>query len=134
MSKKWFYGIIIVLILLVFILGKMFGGSKPFQTLDANEIQAISVKLIPPGETFVLSETEIQELVSLLNDVVVYHEDDSFHEYAGQGVIFTIIRNNGLKTTVNANNPFIVINNIGYQVKYTTCEKLSQFANGLRNN
>ena len=131
MNKKWFYGVIILFVLVVFILSKLFLGSKPLETITTNDIQSVTVEVVPLEEISVLSEAEIETLVPLLNDVVVYGKDDSYEEYSGQDVIFVIKRKNGLETTIHANNPFLVIDDIGYKAKYTTCEKLSQFANHL---
>ena len=75
----------------------------------------------------------IQELVEYLNDVVVYNEDNSYTEYDGQGVVFTLTMVDGTQTDIMAYNPFIVIDGIGYKTKYEPCEALNSYANELLN-
>lgn len=55
----------------------------------------------------------------------------SYKKYGGQAVIYTITMNDGTEITVNAYNPFIIIDGIGYKTKYEPCERLSQIANEL---
>ena len=81
-------------------------GKKPYKDL-----------LTPPDKTIEIEN--IQELVEYLNDVVVYNEDNSYTEYAGQGVVFTLTMVDGTQTDIMAYNPFIVIDGIGYmQMNY----------------
>ena len=87
------------------------------------------VRLTPPGETIQI--TEMTELVNLLKDVVIYNEDNSYTEYCGQGVIFTLTMANGTQTSIMAYNPFLVIDGVGYKTKYEPCEALNQYANML---
>ena len=60
-------------------------GKKPYKDLDAAQIVSAKVLLTPPDKTIEIEN--IQELVEYLNDVVVYNEDNSYTEYAGQGVV-----------------------------------------------
>lgn len=102
-------------------------GRKPFAELKAENIASASVQLLPPDTTVQI--TDMGELATALNDVVVYDQDDSWTEYNGQAVIYTIILNDGKEITVIAYNPFIIIDGIGYKTKYGPCERLSQIAN-----
>ena len=61
---------------------------------------------------------EIEELTGYLNDVVIYNEDNSYTEYSGQGVIFTLKLSDGTQTEVMGYNPFFVIDGVGYKTKY----------------
>ena len=58
------------------------------QDLEAADITSASVRLSPPDTTIQIVETE--ELVSYINEVVIYNKDNSYTEYAGQAVIFTL--------------------------------------------
>lgn len=104
-------------------------GKKPYKDLDAAQIVSAKVLLTPPDKTIEIEN--IQELVEYLNDVVVYNEDNSYTEYAGQGVVFTLTMVDGTQTDIMAYNPFIVIDGIGYKTKYEPCEALNSYANEL---
>ena len=106
-------------------------GKKPFKDLEASNIISASVRLSPPDKTIQI--IDLDELATYLNDVVIYGEDNSYTEYAGQGVIFTIAKADGTQTEVMAYNPFLVIDGIGYKTKYKPCEALNAYANRLLN-
>lgn len=105
------------------------GGRRPFRDLEASDIAAAAVRLTPPDRTVQISELE--ELAGYLEDVVIYREDNSFREYAGQGVTFCLTMSDGTQTEVMAYNPFLVVNGVGYRTKYEPCEALNRYANGL---
>ena len=67
------------------------------------------------------------------NDVVIYNKDNSFTEYSGQGVIFTLTMADGTQTEIMAYNPFLVIDGVGYKTKYEPCQALNRYANRLLN-
>lgn len=104
-------------------------GEKPYGNLDASQIMLATVRLIPPDKTIQI--TEINELVEYLEDVVIYNKDDSYTEYDGQGVIFTLTMSDGTQTDIMAYNPFLVIDGIGYRTKYEPCQALNSYANRL---
>ena len=104
---------------------------KPFQALTREEITAVEVKLSPPDRTIQLTPEQIDALLPLLRDVVTFKRDDSYRDYCGQAVMYTILKTDGTQTTVMAYNPFIVLDGAGYRCKYDPCEALSQFANNL---
>ena len=119
-----FIGIIIIVYYAV-------GGKKPFKDLEPSEIVSATVRLTPPDTTIQIEE--IEELTGYLNDVVIYNEDNSYTEYSGQGVIFTLKLSDGTQTEVMGYNPFIVIDGVGYKTKYEPCQALSAYANRLLN-
>lgn len=88
-----------------------------------------TAQLMPPDKT--IEVTEIDKLTGYLNDVVIYRKDNSYSEYVGQAVVFTLSMADGTQTKVMEYNPFLVIDGIGYQTKYEPCEALNQFANSL---
>ena len=55
-----------------------------------------------------------------MNDVVIYNEDNSYTEYAGQAVVFTLTMADGTQTESMAYNPFLVIDDVGYKTKYAS--------------
>lgn len=107
-------------------------GKKPFKNIKTEDIKSVSVELLPPNVTEELSNEEIIEFVEILNTVVIYNEDNSYTEYNGQAVIFTITKTDGSTVTVNAYNPFIVIDGVGYKCLYEPTEELSNFADSLQ--
>lgn len=128
------FSIIIALIVIavvgILLAGKLV-GARPFKELSADEIARVSVELLPPGEKLELSEDDIQTLADILRTVVIYREDDSYGEYDGQAVIYTITRTDGSELKIHAYNPFLIIDGAGYRTKYGPCEELSQFANQI---
>ena len=104
-------------------------GRKPYKDLDAAQIAAAKVLLIPPDKAVEIED--IPELVDHLKNVVIYRRDDSYTEYAGQGVIFTLTMKDGTQTEVMEYNPFFVIDGVGYRTKYEPCQTLNQYANAL---
>lgn len=131
MKKKGLIAIIgsfIMIGIIVFV----FSGQKPYKDLETSDIVSATVHLTPPDKTIQIPEME--ELVTYLNEVVIYNEDNSYMEYSGQGVIFTLTMADGSQEEIMAYNPFVVINGTGYRTKYKPCEKLNNYANKLLNN
>lgn len=104
-------------------------GKKPYKNLTADQIVSARVLLAPPDKTVEIKD--LQELVTYLKDVTVYHEDHSYTEYSGQGVTFTLTMKDNTQTTIMTYNPFVVIDGVGYQTKYEPCAALSSYANRL---
>jgi hypothetical protein len=104
-------------------------GKKPFKDFSATNVESATVLLIPPNETIQI--TDIEELTEYLRNVVIYNEDNSYTEYSGQGVIFTLAMTDGTQVEVEAYNPFIIIDGVGYKCKYEPCEALNNYANRL---
>lgn len=129
--KKGLMAIFACLIVIGGVLVFTFRGRKPFKGLAASDIVSATVLLGPPDKTFQIAETE--QLVAYLNEVVIYNEDNSYTDYAGQTVIFTLTMTDGSQTKITAFNPFIVINGTGYKAEYEPCNELSKYANKLAN-
>ena len=111
---------------IIMIIFSVVSGRKPYKDLEAVQIVSATVQLSPPDKTIQI--TEMKELVDLLKDIVIYHEDNSYTEYEGQGVTFTLVMTDGTQTSIMAYNPFLVINGIGYKTKYEPCEALNHYA------
>lgn len=121
--------ICILSVTIIMIVFAVISGRKPYKNLDTSQIVSAVVRLTPPDETIQI--TEMTELVNLLKDVVIYNEDNSYKEYSGQGVIFTLTMTDGRQTSIMAYNPFLVIDGVGYKTKYKPCEELNHYANML---
>ena len=131
MKKKGLIAIIGCLIVIGIVVFA-FSGRKPYKNLEASDLVSATVHLAPPDKTIQI--TEMEELVTYLNEVVIYNEDNSYMEYSGQAVIFTLTMADGSQEEIMAYNPFIVINGTGYKTKYEPCEKLNHYANKLLGN
>ena len=117
---------------LVFILGLAGcsgAGTKPYQDLTAADIASATVFLQPPDQTLQVEDTD--RLAALLQDVVIYEEDNSYTEYAGQAVTIQLTMSDGTQTSITAYNPFLIIDGIGYRTEYEPCEALNRYANEL---
>ena len=106
-------------------------GKMPYQDLKASEVVSAAVRLSPPDETVPIADPE--ELVALLKKVVIYREDNSYTEYIGQAVTFTLTMADGSQEEITAYSPFLIVNGTGYRAKYEPCEQLNRYANQLRN-
>lgn len=129
-KRGWLITSVCILILGAVIIDDVsVGGKKPYKDLDAAEVVSATVRLTPPDKTIEIED--IQELVEYLNDVTIYQEDNSYTEYDGQGVTFTLTLSDGTQTEIMAYNPFLVIDGVGYRTKYDPCEALNEYANRL---
>ena len=108
--------------------------STPFLKLSAEDISKVTVGLYPPNTVTVLSDKQIEELVQILNRSVIYDRDDTYTQYCGQGVVYTIEKKDGEIVEVNAFNPFIIIDGEGYRTEYESCDELSAFGNRVGGN
>ena len=129
--KKWLWLGVVLLAAAAVLLLLTHRGQRPFQDLEAADLAAVSVSLLPPDVTVTLDGAQRAELAALLREVVVYQRDDAYGQYAGQAVIFTLEMADGAVRTVTAYNPFLVLDGAGYRTAYAPCEALNAFANGL---
>lgn len=121
--------ICILLLAFTMIIFVFVSGRRPYKDLEAAQIVSATVQLSPPDKTIQITETK--ELVDLLKDVVVYNKDNSYTDYSGQGVTFTLVMIDGTQTSIMEYNPFLVIDGAGYKTKYEPCEALNHYANRL---
>lgn len=121
--------ICILLLAFTMIIFVFVSGRRPYKDLEAAQIVSAAVQLSPPDKTIQITETK--ELVDLLKDVVVYNKDNSYTDYSGQGVTFTLVMIDGTQTSIMECNPFLVIDGVGYKTKYEPCEALNHYANRL---
>lgn len=129
MRKKKIWIILPCALLLGLALCLLSRGKRPFRALDASQIAYAQVQLLPPDKTVEIADTEA--LAALLRDVVIYERDDSYTEYSGQAVIFTLTMTDETQVEVMAYNPFLVIDGAGYKTKYAPCEALNGYGNQL---
>ena len=106
-------------------------AAKPFADLEAADIAQATVTLSPPDLTVEIPDRE--ELTELLRAVELREQDDSYIEYCGQGVTFTLRMADGSRVEATAFNPFFILDGTGYRTTYDPCEALNAYANGLLN-
>ena len=111
--------------------GRRRTGRRPFRGLEAADIAAATVLVGPPDVTLELDAGEIETLADLLADVRITRPDQSYSEYAGQTVLFTVTMADGTAANVTAYNPFLIIDGTGWRTAYAPCEALNRFANEL---
>ena len=121
--------ICILLVAITMIIFVFVSGRKPYKDLETAQIVSATVQLSPPGK--IIQITETKELVNLLKDIVVYNKDNSYTDYSGQGITFTLVMIDGTQTSIMEYNPFLVIDGVGYKTKYEPCEALNHYANRL---
>lgn len=132
MRKKSIFAAAVIIAVLT--AGVMISRRKmPYKNLKAANIVSAAVHLAPPDRTLQITDTEIEELVPYLNEIVIYNEDNSYTDYCGQAVMFTLTMADGSQEEITAYNPFVIINGIGYKTKYEPCEQLGRYANQLLN-
>ena len=131
MKKKVWITVIILAVAAAVIAFLFTMGKRPFQDLEADEILSAKVTLAPPDKT--LEIDDIDELVGYLKDVVIYEVDNSYTEYGGQGVTFTLYFADGRQTEITAFAPFLIIDGTGYRTEYEPCNELNSYANELLN-
>lgn len=122
---------VVLAVLLALAAGLLFWGRRPFRDLEAADITAASVTLMPPDVTLELDEAEIKTLAELLGDLRITRPDQSYTEYAGQAVQFTVTFADGTETEVTDYNLFLIIDGTGWRTAYEPCEALNRFANEL---
>ncbi len=124
-------GGLVLAALLALAAGLLFGGRRPFRGLEAADIAAAAVLVGPPDMMLDLDAGEIEVLADLLGDVRITWPDQSYTEYAGQTVLFTVTMADGTETSVSAFAPFLIIDGTGWRTAHAPCEALSRFANEL---
>ena len=118
-------------VVVVVMITALMAGKKPFKNLEATDVASATVRFLPPDKTFQIQD--IDELVKILNEVVVYNKDNSYNEYAGQAVVFTLFMSDGSKKEIMEYSPFIVVDGTGYKAEHKSCTSLDIYANEIKN-
>ena len=124
---------IILAVALILTIGIWTIGRKPFKDQHTEDINSVSIHLWPPNETRELSQGEIEELVTLLQQVKIYNPSWLHLASGGQSNIMTITYQDGSVQEVNQFGSTLIIDGQGYRAEYEPNEAISQFANKLFN-
>lgn len=122
---------VLAFICLVILMGAVGAAviNRPYSDLKAEDIVSARVTLTPPEKTVTIEDKE--ELAALMSELVTYNRDQSYTECDGQGVVFELTMADGRTQSINAYQPYLVIDNVGYRASYEPCAKLANYANGL---
>lgn len=123
----------VILIIIFFTINQKRVSEKILKDISVDDIESVEVTLLPPNVSYELNYEEIEELIEILHSVKIYNKDNSYKDYSGQNVTFTIVKNNNTTIKIMAYNPFIVIDGTGYKTEYEPCERLSSFGNKIGN-
>lgn len=121
-------GCLVLAIVIVCLYAGVF-GKRPFKDLTGADIDFAVVELMPPDVSLDIPDTE--KLAELLRSVVIYGEDDSYKDYAGQAAVFTLSMRDGTVVEITEYAPFVIIDGVGYKAEYEPCQALNSYANAL---
>jgi len=124
---------LLVIGILIIILSGSF-GRKPFAKLSYGDVMSAELFIVPPDATVLLTnKDDIVKLTGILNEIIIYREDDSGRDYDGQLVQVTIALKNGETHTIGAYGSFLFLNGKCYRTKNEPSQKLNAFGNGILN-
>lgn len=129
LSKLIIFVLVLSILFALSLVGCAEHSEKPYKDLVASDIASATVTFSPPNKT--VQVDDIEKLVSLLRDIVIYEKDNSYTEYYGQIVSFTLTMCDGTEKRANPYGDFFVIDGTGYKTKYKPSERLNDFANEL---
>lgn len=105
--------------------------NNPLENLTAAEIAAAEVHLTPPDESYTLTETEIETLAELLQELVVFQQELPLPTAtSGQSFQLTLTLSDGASRTISSDgSDTIFIYGLPYTCDYDSWEALNSFAN-----
>lgn len=105
--------------------------NSTIKSIDSDDIESVTLSANSPNVSVELTREQIDEMLTLLKDVKLYEEDNSYNEYNGQWIQFDISQKSGEETSIAVYNPFIIIDRKGYIAEYEPCQALNVFANSI---
>lgn len=127
MKKKIYILSVCVSCLLLLVFFKIhFIGSYPFSKLNVDAIEQVTI--VYYEAEYSLTAEECAELVELLHPIRIYQRKDYF-EYVGltPDNFFRMKYRDGKVIEFSANNPFFIIDLIGYRTDTRACAVLGYF-------
>lgn len=113
------------------VLGWLLYSTRPFETINANDIEEIVVYVINPEKEIVLSEAEVESVVPLLQNLKISKPGYEVFMFGmgGQIVKFTVQKTDGSTIEIsNFGNVLITIGSTSYQADYESAKAISDFA------
>lgn len=106
------------------------GSTKPFSDLKAEDFASVDVLLVPPDATITITDADsLTKIADLLNDVVLYQQDDAGRETDGQLVKYTLTMDDGTVHSIGAYGDYLFYDDVCYKAKYEPSEALNAFGN-----
>ena len=103
---------------------------KPLRDLNASDVAAATVRLLPPDITIQIDDTD--KLVRLLRKAAVTEPSAPDSDtLSGQNVIYRLDLSNGDFKEIQVFYPYMVIGGISYKAERRSCEALSSYANTI---
>ena len=110
--------------------GSAAGAQKPFRDMQASDVASAAVRLLPPGITIPIEDTDA--LVRLLRKAAVAALSAPISDtLSGQNVIFELDLADGSHKEIQVFSPYMVIDGVSYKAEYRPCEALNSYANRL---
>ncbi|MBQ4463344.1 MAG: hypothetical protein II915_02910, partial [Eubacterium sp.] len=99
--------------------------------MSSADIGEVALSAHPPGITIQLYDERITEMLTLLKNVSLCEEDNSYSVYGGRWVNFAIKINTGKEISLATFRSFFVIDRVGYKADYDACQALNMFADSV---
>lgn len=131
-GKKLTIAAVLILVIASAVLGWFLYSAKPFETINADDIEEIMVYAFPQGKEIVLSEAEVECIVPLLQNLKISKPGYKIFSMGmgGQTIKFTVQKTDGSTIEIsNFGNVLITIDSKSYQADYESAEAINAFAN-----
>ncbi len=119
-------GLVLVLIVIAFMVGRRVLGRKLFGDLNSGEIRSISLQIPSSEESVKLNN--LDEVVDALNDIVVYRAADSMEVSEGKSAIYRVTFADGYQMAIGVVDSYISVDGFRYKAKAGSCERLLRLA------
>lgn len=106
-------------------------SARPFETINVDDIEEITVYAIPPEKEIVLSKDEVERVIPLLQNLKISKPGYKIlaRRMGGQTVGFIVQKSDGSTIEIfNFGNVIITIDNKSYQADYESAEAINAFA------
>ena len=107
-------------------------SARPFETINVDDIEEITVYAIPPEKEIVLSKDEVERVIPLLQNLKISKPGYKIlaRRMGGQTVGFIVQKSDGSTIEIfNFGNVINTIDNKSYQADYESAEAINAFAN-----
>ena len=107
-------------------------SARPFETINVDDIEEITVYAIPPEKEIVLSKDEVERVIPLLQNLKISKPGYKIlaRRMGGQTVGFIVQKSDGSTIEIFNFGPIIItIDNKSYQADYESAEAINAFAN-----
>nr|WP_289767820.1 hypothetical protein [uncultured Acetatifactor sp.] len=107
-------------------------SARPFETINVDDIEEITVYAIPPEKEIVLSKDEVERVIPLLQNLKISKPGYKIlaRRMGGQTAGFIVQKSDGSTIEIfNFGNVIITIDNKSYQADYESAEAINAFAN-----